>query len=51
MKRKTIYGIPKSEALAYSLLFHAGTFFPVTIIGLMLLGRERLRFSDPSNSR
>ncbi|MCZ6766932.1 MAG: lysylphosphatidylglycerol synthase transmembrane domain-containing protein [bacterium] len=45
------YGIPKSEALAYSLLFHAGTFFPVTIIGLTLLGREGLRFSDLSSSR
>jgi len=46
-----IYSVPRSEALAYSLVFHVGMFFSVTIIGLMLLGREGLRLRDLSTSR
>jgi uncharacterized protein (TIRG00374 family) len=46
-----IYGVGKSEALAYSLLYHATQFFPVTIIGFMYLGRMQLKLGDLSNTQ
>ncbi|UCG51801.1 MAG: flippase-like domain-containing protein [Candidatus Latescibacterota bacterium] len=44
-----LFGIGKSEALAYSILFHALQFFPVTILGLYYLWRAEIRLRDISS--
>ncbi|MFQ5511129.1 MAG: lysylphosphatidylglycerol synthase transmembrane domain-containing protein [Candidatus Krumholzibacteriia bacterium] len=41
-----IFGIGKSEALAYSLLYHATHFFPITLTGLFYLWRMHIRFDE-----
>jgi hypothetical protein len=41
-----LFGIEKSEALAFSILFHAVQFFPVTALGLYLLGKSEIRLRD-----
>lgn len=41
-----IYSIDKSQALAYSTLYHATQFFPITIVGLYYAWRSSIRFSD-----
>jgi hypothetical protein len=41
-----LFGIGKSEALAFSILFHAVQFFPVTAVGLYLLGKSHMRLRD-----
>lgn len=41
-----LFGIGKSEALAFSILFHAVQFLPVTAVGLYLLGRSHIRLRD-----
>lgn len=43
-----LFGIGKTEALAYSILYHAMQFFPVTILGFYYLSKSRIRFSDIS---
>jgi uncharacterized protein (TIRG00374 family) len=43
-----IYGVGKSEALAYSMLYHATIFFPVTILGFYFLWRSQMRIGDLS---
>ena len=43
-----VYGIGKSEALAYSILYHATIFFPVTILGFYFLWRAQMRIGDLS---
>lgn len=43
-----LFGIGKSEALAYSILYHALQFFPVTILGFYYLSKSHIRFSDIS---
>jgi hypothetical protein len=43
-----LYGIGKSEALAYSILYHATIFFPVTILGFYFLWRAQMRIGDLS---
>lgn len=40
------YGIGKSQALAYSIVYHASVFFPVTVLGLILLWRDELGWRD-----
>jgi uncharacterized protein (TIRG00374 family) len=41
-----IYSVDKSHALAYSTLYHATQFFPITIVGLYYAWRSSIRFSD-----
>jgi hypothetical protein len=43
-----LFGIGKSEALAYSILYHATQFFPVTALGFYLLWKAQIRFSEIS---
>lgn len=42
------YGIDKSEALAFSTVYHATQFFPITIVGLYYAWRSEIRLSDIS---
>jgi hypothetical protein len=42
------FGVEKSEALAYSILYHAVQFFPVTVLGFYYLSKERIRFREIS---
>jgi len=41
-----MYGIDKSEALGYSILYHATIFFPVTILGFYFLWRSQMRIGE-----
>jgi uncharacterized protein (TIRG00374 family) len=43
-----LYGVGRSEALAYSILYHATIFFPVTLLGFYFLWRARMRLGDLS---
>lgn len=45
-----IYGIGKSEALAYSLVFHAHQFIPVTLAGLIFAWKSHIRVSDATRA-
>ena len=44
-----MFGIGKSEALAYSILFHALQFFPVTALGVYFLWKTQIRWRDISS--
>ncbi len=44
----SLYGVGKSEALAFSLLYHATQFFPITALGLYLLWKAQIRFEEIS---
>lgn len=44
-----LFGVGKSEALAYSILFHALQFFPVTALGLYFLWKTQIRWRDISS--
>lgn len=46
-----LFGVGKSEALAYSILYHATQFFPITALGLYLLWKARIRFGEISSRR
>jgi uncharacterized protein (TIRG00374 family) len=41
-----IFDVGKSEALAYSMLYHATQFFPITIIGFYYLWRSHIGLSE-----
>ncbi len=42
------YGVQRADALAYSTVYHATQFFPITIAGLYYAWRSHLRMSDLS---
>lgn len=44
-----IYSIDKSAALAYSTLYHATQFFPITIAGLYYAWKSQIRLSEISD--
>jgi len=46
-----LYGVDKSEALAFSLLYHATQFFPITLAGLYYAWRSQIRFTDISSKK
>jgi uncharacterized protein (TIRG00374 family) len=46
-----IFGIEKSEALAYSLLYHATQFFPITLVGLYYMWRSHIKLSEVTTNR
>jgi uncharacterized protein (TIRG00374 family) len=41
-----LFGVGKSEALAFSILYHATQFFPVTLLGFVFLWKSRLGLRD-----
>jgi len=41
-----LFGVPRSQALSFSLVSHACTFIPVTVAGLVCLLVERVSFSE-----
>ncbi len=44
----SLFGVGRSEALAYSILYHATQFFPGTALGLYLLWKAQIRFGEIS---
>ena len=43
-----LYGVGNNEALAYSILYHASIFIPVTLAGLIYLWKTHIRFDELS---
>ena len=41
-----LFGVPASPALTYALVMHGINFFPVLILGLIILSREGLSISS-----
>ncbi len=41
----SLFGVKESEALSISIVYHAGTFIPMTAAGLFCLAREGISFS------
>jgi hypothetical protein len=41
-----LFGVPRSEALSFSFLFHASQFVPITLIGWVLLITEQISLSQ-----
>ncbi len=46
----SLYQNDKSEALAFSFLFHASQFLPTTLVGLYFLWKSHIRFGDLSRN-
>ena len=45
-----LYGIDATRALSYAVAYHAGTFLPVTLLGLYSLSQLRLRLAELSTA-
>ena len=45
------WGIKESDALGFSLVFHASQYFPITIVGLFYLWRDNISFKEVRNIR
>jgi uncharacterized membrane protein YbhN (UPF0104 family) len=41
-----LFSVPRTEALSFSLLFHASQFLPVTALGLLFLLIEHVSLTD-----
>jgi uncharacterized protein (TIRG00374 family) len=41
-----VFGVPRSTALAYALLFHASTIVPITLVGWLFLLREHVSLGE-----
>ncbi len=41
-----LFGVPREQALSFSIVYHASVFIPVTVVGLAFLFIERLSFTD-----
>lgn len=46
-----IYGVEKSEALAYSMVFHAHHFVPITAVGLYFAWRSQITVRDATQAK
>jgi uncharacterized membrane protein YbhN (UPF0104 family) len=46
-----VYGVDRGEALAFSAVYHATQFFPITLVGLYYAWRSHLRLSELSGGR
>ncbi|MEX2148264.1 MAG: lysylphosphatidylglycerol synthase transmembrane domain-containing protein [Candidatus Rokuibacteriota bacterium] len=46
----TIYGVPQSTAVAYALLYHAGQFVPITLLGWLFLVREHMTLGEAARA-
>ncbi len=42
----SLFGVPKHEAFAVSVLYHASWYIPYTVVGFLLLLREHLKLRD-----
>jgi uncharacterized protein (TIRG00374 family) len=47
----SFYGVAKSEALAFSLLYHATQFFPITLVGFYFLWKSEVKFGEISRGK
>lgn len=45
-----LFGVPRTEALSFSLLLHASQFFPVTLVGLAFLLVEHVSLSEATRA-
>jgi uncharacterized protein (TIRG00374 family) len=45
-----LYAVPKSQALSFSIIYHASTFIPVTIVGLAYLAVEGMSLREIRSS-
>ena len=45
-----LFGVPRAEALSFSLLFHASQFFPITAVGLVCLLLEHVSLTDAARA-
>ena len=45
-----LFGVPREQALSYSIVYHASVFIPVTVVVLVFLFAGRLSFTDIWNS-
>ena len=45
------WGIKESDAMGFSLVFHASQYFPITIVGLFYLWRDNISFKEVRNIR
>ena len=45
-----LFAVPKSQALSFSIIYHASVFIPVTIIGLAYLAAEGMSLREIRNS-
>jgi uncharacterized protein (TIRG00374 family) len=45
------FGVPRADALAYSTVYHATQFFPITIVGIYYAWRSHLGIADLSRAR
>ncbi|HNR11838.1 MAG TPA: lysylphosphatidylglycerol synthase transmembrane domain-containing protein [Thermodesulfobacteriota bacterium] len=43
------FGIPRSESLGFSIVYHACQYIPVTLLGFFFLSRSRLRLKEITN--
>jgi uncharacterized protein (TIRG00374 family) len=41
-----IFGVPQATAVAYALLYHAGQFVPITVLGWIFLVREHMTLGE-----
>ena len=41
-----LFSVPRTEALSFSLIFHAAQYFPVTLFGLVLLLVEQVSLAE-----
>ncbi len=46
-----LYGVPQEQAFAYAVTYHATTFLPITLLGLVSLGRTPLGWRDLGRGR
>jgi len=46
-----VYGVERADALAFSAVYHATQFFPITLTGLYYAWRSHLRWRDFSSGR
>ena len=47
----SFYGVDKNAALAYSLIYHATQFFPITLVGFYFLYKTQIRFGEISKGK
>jgi uncharacterized protein (TIRG00374 family) len=47
----SLFSVPDTEALSFSLIFHAAQYFPVTLFGLVLLLFEQVSLAEAARTR
>jgi uncharacterized protein (TIRG00374 family) len=41
-----LFGVPKSESLGFSIVFHASQYIPITLLGFFFMWKEHLHFKE-----